>query len=620
METSSVARGSKTRKACDLCRVRKIRCDRAQPACENCHLAGLPCIFTPPLNQERKDLRQELADTQARVRELEDALNLATQSSSHENSSQLTASTLSGRGVDPASTSQIPFTSSVIPDTRSLEAAVATFKWHIANCGLGSPLSSARAAFSSSVHQQTGHKFDLDELLFEVAHSFEAQGFRSNKRLTTSQWPPRHLVQSCIDYYAKSGLYSMFPFADVEALQILLNADVLSRPQATRAANIACLAAFTANIAQMHRHEPSLANADPDSYAQAALGLIPAILMETPDLRTLEAVIMLAIYIAPIGQTQSIDLLLGIAIQTVYSLGGHRIQATPGTPSRSQENQHLRALFWLCYGMDSELCIRKGQPQLINEAHCDMDLPVNYALKSKEHHFYWKPLSSKELLYPSDLRLNLIKTRIQTMLYSEKNAPNSEARRLQLIRELDNELSKLRSEFPVECRPDLFATEGAPNYLFHDLSIRGVSIHLEYYYCLGKIHGSNNSYNIPVSNSGPPLLSSTEITYEAARCTLIYIGRVRHYINYHTFWIHAHFLLTAVITLFRFLITAPTAPTFARDLRIIDDTAQIFAQFTVSDDPERNCFPPFYITYHFVKRLSFLAHESQIRSMTERRC
>ncbi|KAJ6003421.1 transcriptional regulator family: Fungal Specific TF [Penicillium sp. IBT 35674x] len=560
----------------------------------------------------------KLADTQARVRELEDALNLAIRSSTHESSSKVTTPISLGKCDDPTSTSQVPFASpSFIPDTRSLEAAVATFKWHLANCGLGSPLSSARAAFSSAVYQQTGHRFDLDELLLDAAYSFEAQGFRSNEKYTTSQWPPPDLVQSCIDYYSKSGLYSMFPFADVNALQVLLDAEVLSRPQVTRAANLACLAAFTANIAQMHRHDPMLAHADPDAYAQAALGVIPAVLMETPDLRTLEAVIMLAIYIAPIGQTQSIDLLLGIAIQALYSLGGHQIRLTPKTPGRSQENQHLRALFWLCYGMDSELCIRKGQPQLINEAHCDMDLPVNYALKSKEHHFYWKPLSSKELLYPSDLRLNLIKTKIQTMLYSEKNAPNSEARKLQLIRELDDELSKLRSEFPVECRPDLFATEGAPNYLFHDLSMRGVSIHLEYYYCLGKIHGSINSYNIPTSSSGPPLLSSTQITYEAARCTLIYIGRVRHYINFHTFWIHAHFLLTAVVTLFRFLIMAPSAPTFARDLQIIDATAQIFADFTISDDPERNCFPPFYLAHTFIKKLSYLAHESQARSMTE---
>lgn len=223
------------------------------------------------------------------MRELEDALNLAIRSSA-----KVTTPIYLGRCDDPTSTSQLPFaSSSFIPDTRSLDAAVATFKWHIANCGLGTPLSSARAAFSSAVYQQTGHRFDLDELLLDAAYSFEAQGFRSKEKHTTSQWPPPDLVQSCIDYYSKSGLYSMFPFADVNALQVLLDAEVLSRPQGTRAANLACLAAFTANIAQMHRHDPILAHADPDAYAQAALGIIPAILMETPDLRTLEAVIML---------------------------------------------------------------------------------------------------------------------------------------------------------------------------------------------------------------------------------------------------------------------------------------------------------------------------------------
>lgn len=245
---------------------------------------------------------------------------------------------------------------------------------------------------------------------------------------------------------------------------------------------------------------------------------------------------MQVVYISPLGQPVSAELLLGIAIQVLYNLGGHKIRPTPETPGRSQQSLHLRALFWLCYGIDSEFSIRKGQPPMLSDVHCDLDLPVNYTSKSSEHHFYWKPLSSKELLYPSDLRLNLIKSKIYKLLYSEKNASHSEARRIQLIRELDHDLSTLRSEFPVDCRPDLFATENAPDYLFHDLSIRGVSIHLEYYYCLGKIHGANNSYNIPAQDSWSPLQSSAEICYEAARSTLIYVSRVQHIINYHTFW------------------------------------------------------------------------------------
>jgi hypothetical protein len=154
-------------------------------------------------------------------------------------------------------------------------------------------LSTARAAFYSNIYEQTGCTFDLDNFLQEVTQSFETQGLNSKKKITTTEWPSSHLVQRCVEYYAKSGLYSMFPFADVEALQVLVNADVLNNPQLTRAANRACLAAFTANISQMHRHDPAFCDSDPDAYAQAALTLIPEILMEPSDLRTLEAVMML---------------------------------------------------------------------------------------------------------------------------------------------------------------------------------------------------------------------------------------------------------------------------------------------------------------------------------------
>ncbi|KAJ5288686.1 transcriptional regulator family: Fungal Specific TF [Penicillium angulare] len=611
---SSALTGSKLRTACDLCRLRKIRCDRAQPACENCHIARHPCIFTPQSNQTRKGLRDELSATQARVRELEDALKRTQNSACQPSDSQPSNVTSQDLSLQPHGQPP-PFNLDVsfIPDTRPLEAAISVIRSHLSHCGLGTPDSSIRADFYSAVYQKTGYVFDLEDFLLGATQSSETKNLTSNRRPVILSWPFSNLVQLCINHYIESGLYSLFPFADVVSLQFLLDSQVLDQSKHARASSRACLAAFTANITIMHRHKPEFSGANPDAYAQAAFTLIPQIITELADLRTLEAIMMLIIYLSPLGQSQPIDLLLGIAIQTLYSLGGHKKKSSQGTSDQASNDRHLRALFWLCYGIDSELSIRNGRPPLLNHDHCDLDLPVNYAQKSKEQHFYWKPLCSDELLYPSDLRFNLIKTKIYAMLYSEKNAPQSEAGRIQLIRELDNELSDLRSEFPVNCRPDVFATENTPKYVFHDLSIRGVSIHLEYYYCLGQIHGANNPYNISAAGSHLPLPSSAEITYEAARSTLIYIGRVRHYINYHTFWIHADFILTAIITLFRFLIMRPSAPGFSRDIQIMEETAQIFAEFLTSDDPERRGFSPFYLTHRFIKWLVFLALGSHSR-------
>lgn len=244
-------------------------------------------------------MSRELAEAQARIQELERALDTGLTTTPLRNKdSQSKTSTPGLQSISSASpqiqqTSPAHLETNYIPDTRSLDAALASFQAHLAWCGLGNRLSTARANFCATVYQQCGHAFDLDEFLVEVAASFEKEGFTSKKKTTVTNWPSPSLVRRCVEYYAQCGLYSMFPFADPEALQVLVNADVLNHPDTTRAANRACLAAFTANITQMHRHDPAFCHADPDAYAQAALSLVPQILMEAPDLRTLEAIMML---------------------------------------------------------------------------------------------------------------------------------------------------------------------------------------------------------------------------------------------------------------------------------------------------------------------------------------
>lgn len=77
-------------------------------------------------------------------------------------------------------------------------------------------------------------------------------------------------------------------------MQILLNVNVLDRPSNTpRAANRACLVAFAAMITHIHQHERDFAGTDPDAYIQAALTLLPEMILEPPDIRTLEAVTIL---------------------------------------------------------------------------------------------------------------------------------------------------------------------------------------------------------------------------------------------------------------------------------------------------------------------------------------
>lgn len=71
--------------------------------------------------------------------------------------------------------------------------------------------------------------------------------------------------------------------------------------------------------------------------------------------------------------------------------------------------------------------------------------------------------------------------------------------------------------------------------------------------------------------------------------------------------IHAQFILAAVLTLFRFLVQSPTAPSFTRDIEVLECTAEIFSQFHLSRDDERNSFPPFFLTEALIRKLVFLA-------------
>lgn len=234
-----------------------------------------------------------------------------------------------------------------------------------------------------------------------------------------------------------------------------------------------------------------------------------------------------------------------MAVKILFNLGGN-------TKTPKQNGQHLRALFWVAYGIDKENCLRRSRPPLINDADCDLDLPATYVSEYADYHFFGgeSSPSSTALLYPADLRMAILKSRIYRLLYSVEGQRQSMARRLQYTRELDQELSDMKADFPHQCQPDGFACGSVPDTLFHDLNLRGVSIHLGYYFCLTKIHAAASMGNDSFS---PPPPSSVELCYQAARSTLLYISRARQGIIPETYW--SDLSLPELIVLYHILIS-----------------------------------------------------------------
>ncbi|KAK3315541.1 fungal-specific transcription factor domain-containing protein [Apodospora peruviana] len=58
-----MVRGLEKRKACDLCHVKKIRCDAKKPTCSHCVVYGAQCAYTPHIKRRRKEVKLEVQNS-----------------------------------------------------------------------------------------------------------------------------------------------------------------------------------------------------------------------------------------------------------------------------------------------------------------------------------------------------------------------------------------------------------------------------------------------------------------------------------------------------------------------------------------------------------------------------
>ncbi|PYI14792.1 putative C6 transcription factor [Aspergillus violaceofuscus CBS 115571] len=589
MSDSAIApRAGRARTACDLCRSRRIRCDGVKPACETCQYAGVPCVFTPPPDVPRKTVREQLAECKVQVQELEEALRVE-RAQNHNTKNKAPNSFVLPGGL---------------ADLHGFDAALTAFLRTLNCCGFGPK--STPFLFPTDQHRMPS-LVDLDRFAQDVTSSFRLEFPHHTSRTIHPQRPSPALIRSVIDYFLTNSLYSVFPVIDPVTLVSLRNSDLFSSspdlallPKSVQA----CLVALTALVTRLRDNEPGFGEVDSEALLQSVLAQLPELVMSgDDDLWTLQALILVVLYLAPLGAPQSAELILAMAIRLLTNLGGNFAPAHPGSWVDDHHSRHLRALFWLCYSVDREMSIRNSHSPLLHDTDCDLDLPEKYVMASSDNQFRLGPLSNDELLYPSDLRMCVIKSKIYRLLYSDYGLAQPAAIRVQYVRELDEELSSLRAQFPADCRPENLSPGSIPDSLVLDLSLRGINMHLEYYYCLAKIHGACRvaGGGYPSLDDISPLSSSRELCYQAARSILLYLSRLRYLIIPQTFWIYAQFILSAVVSLGWKLVAEPNHPSAASDLHLIQHTRGLFTKLKEASDPSK--FPPFYIMDNFIQRL-----------------
>lgn len=251
---------------------------------------------------------------------------------------------------------------------------------------------------------------------------------------------------------------------------------------------------------------------------------------------------MQIIYKYFMGDLQSAAFLVPMTMRLIFRLGAHVPPQTTEPYNKNNLAHHLRDLFWVCYCIDKDLTHRINQPPAINDNHCNLVLPANYAQMqssniltsngSSNHN------SSTVPLYPWDLRLSKMKSRIYEDLYSMSALTQPEAEVLRRIRCLDEELEMWRLTLPIDHRPTLSFLEQTP--VDAHTNTQAIMLRLSYHHCIALIHkarcrifGMNLSPSIMPDDGDA---ANFQLLVDASKSTLTYLEKALPALAHECFW------------------------------------------------------------------------------------
>ncbi|KAM0318642.1 hypothetical protein ACHAPQ_010618 [Fusarium lateritium] len=323
-----------------------------------------------------------------------------------------------------------------------------------------------------------------------------------------------------------------------------------------------------------------------EKYAIELEDLLSIILREmTVD--GLEALAMLIVYKYFLGDLQSASFLVSITIRLIFKLGAHMAPQTADPYNKNNPIHHIRDLFWICYCIDKDLTHRNNQPPAINDDHCDLALPANYAQMQSSNILSGNGTSNHNSstvpLYPWDLRLSKIKSKIYENLYSMSAMRQPEAEVLRKIRHLDEELEMWRLTLPVDHRPTLSFLEQTP--VDSHTNTQAIMLRLSYHHCITLIHKAR--CRIFGTNLSPPIMpddghaANLQLLVDASKSTLTYLEKALPVLAHECFWVIIFYPMTAIVTIFSVALLNTRASPVLRDLERLEDFMQVIRQIPI---------------------------------------
>ncbi|KAH7033551.1 fungal-specific transcription factor domain-containing protein [Microdochium trichocladiopsis] len=313
------------RKSCDLCTLKKIKCDGLAPSCSRCIDYGTRCSWTPGIHRR---VRGPPKPKQ-------------------------------GDGTHHSSSKPL-----VQLETRlaQLEEEVKRLRAATAAAPAG-PVTTSPSVFTESIPEQ----------ILSYHHSI---GFVEMSPRTKALPLPRHEdMQPVVDsYFANfNACYPLFDYATFAAmLEDYCGKHGDCRDEVTWAAiSIVLALGLQSCSAEKNCFE---ARGDEEVHLRNVQSVLPRLLMRTEDLRGLQVLLGLSFYVQRSPESLQAQFLVASAVKLAYRLGLHTTQDDLpwGRPHASVERQRL---LWLVYILDRDVSMSVKDPYMLQDHDLDMDIP-----------------------------------------------------------------------------------------------------------------------------------------------------------------------------------------------------------------------------------------------------
>ncbi|KAE8354926.1 C6 transcription factor [Aspergillus coremiiformis] len=435
-KSHSPARNSFRARACDNCRARKIKCDKAIP-CSSCGALGIPCRLAG-VSTNAPELRRSGSGSgqyEQKFEAIHEQLAVINQTLAQITSNQSSAPTTAGSVSVPVSSAHttLPFEgqSSFHHETLLAKDAVLSAVSSSQNSGLTDHVSAVLSSLKNSLAQ---------EHLSSDSPSAERV---SSSSQTSQPLLPVDLVVAVVRVLKAKPPFFLVSHSWRDLLQVESLCQSIYFPlNPIPAGAVTLLYGLLYYIIRDYLHEghPDLARFDLSSNAKVCerrfySGLNSYELMADPTIEKVQALLIGIIKAQEEFDIQRCWTYLSLAFNMCQTIGLHRNSTTRGDPSTLAETK--RHAFWLLYTIDKNISLNLGFTSHFQDHDIDTDF---FAPSDHQQYRPW------DLMTLVTAEFATIQGRVYDELYSIAASRATNEKRLNAIEKLSMDLIAVRDK------------------------------------------------------------------------------------------------------------------------------------------------------------------------------